>query len=187
MSARSFFGYGSLVNTDTHDYRNCRTATLSGWQRCWRQSSLRDTAYLSVEPVPGISIQGLIADVPGGDWAALDVRETGYDRLALAAAQITSDSPVPAVTHIYKTSHHHLPDRASNHPLLLSYLDCVVQGFLAQFGPGGVSAFFASTSGWHTPIRNDRAEPHYPRARRLSVAETALVDSHLAALPAVIE
>ena len=28
-----FFGYGSLVNRDTHDYPNAVRATLSGWRR----------------------------------------------------------------------------------------------------------------------------------------------------------
>ena len=33
-------------------------------------------------------------------------------------------------------------------PILLSYLDVVVQGYLAEFGEAGVARFFASTDGW---------------------------------------
>ena len=36
---RYVFGYGSLVNSATHDYRDLRQARLLGWQRlCARQT-----------------------------------------------------------------------------------------------------------------------------------------------------
>ena len=90
---------------------------------------------------------------------------------------------------------HHLPHRpqiavyaipdgqhqapSTEHSLLLSYIDVVVQGYLREFGPGGVARFFATTDGWDAPVIDDRATPQYPRHCRLTPEETALVDDHL--------
>ena len=64
-------------------------------------------------------------------------------------------------------------------PVLLSYLDCVAQGFNTVYGPDGVRDFFRTTTGWDTPILNDRAAPIYPRAQTLSDAETKLTDDNI--------
>lgn len=74
MSHSSFFGYGSLVNLATHSYRGARTGQAEGWARAWLQTRHRRFAYLSAVPMPGVMIHGVIADVPGGDWQALDAR-----------------------------------------------------------------------------------------------------------------
>jgi len=76
-----FFGYGSLVNRATHRYPLAQTATLNGWRRVWVRTGLRDVVFLSIHPAEGHSIDGLIATVPGADWAALDQREHGYARI----------------------------------------------------------------------------------------------------------
>ena len=81
--------------------------------------------------------------------------------------------------HIYAIpdGSHEAPHRAA--PVLLSYVDTVVQGFLQEFGEDGVARFFDTTGGWDAPIRDDRAAPIYRRAVTLSRAEAALVDRHL--------
>ncbi|MEY8843070.1 gamma-glutamylcyclotransferase, partial [Cribrihabitans sp. XS_ASV171] len=71
-------------------------------------------------------------------------------------------------------------------PILLSYLDVVVQGYLRVFGVDGADRFFATTDGWESPILDDRAEPRYPRHRRLKDEERAFVDDRLSRLPAQI-
>jgi hypothetical protein len=71
-------------------------------------------------------------------------------------------------------------------PILLSYLDCVVQGFNTVYGTDGVRDFFRSTSGWDTPILNDRSAPVYPRAQMLSSMETKLTDDHIAMVGAQV-
>ena len=71
--------------------------------------------------------------------------------------------------------------RRRAHPILLSYLDVVIQGYLRHFGPDGVARFVATTEGWNAPVLNDRAAPLYPRAQRLTAAETGLVDTILQA------
>ena len=174
MTHPRFFGYGSLVNVSTHTYPETRKATLKGWRRVWRHTKLRPQAFLSIEPDANTVLQGLTADVPHADWAALDLREEGYARHDVS--HLVSE---PAQTAVYVVEQAHFADHPDEHPILLSYLDVVVQGYLHQFGTEGVAHFFNSTAGWNAPIFNDREAPLYPRAQRLSDDERALVDHHL--------
>lgn len=176
----AFFGYGSLVNRATHSYARTARATLSGWRRVWRHTRLRPFAYLSVEPGEA-RIDGLIAQVPGGDWAALDLREAAYRRHAVAPPLLSATPDWARRVEIYAVDPDH-DDRAARHPILLSYLDAVVQGFLREFGEDGVARFFASTAGW-SDLLDDRADPIYPRHQVLAARERELVDAHVAALP----
>ena len=182
MSDPQFFGYGSLVNLQTHDYANPRPATLKGWKRVWQQSKDRNVAFLSVLPSADTEIDGIIATVPNGDWAALDLREHAYDR-----KDVTEALGQFAPTAIYQGQPAKIASGAATRPILLSYLDVVVQGFLDQFGLDGVDRFFASTDRWETPVLNDRANPVYPRHLKLKDEELALVDHHLSRLSAVVE
>ncbi|UWR91487.1 gamma-glutamylcyclotransferase [Phaeobacter inhibens] len=180
-----FFGYGSLVNTRTHAYGQARTARLSGWRRAWVQTDLRPVAYLSAVPSADSRIDGLVAEVPGADWAALDDREFGYDRLAARDAVQHDLAPETeiAVYAIPASSQHAASMR---HPILLSYLDVVIQGYLDVFGTEGVADFMRTTDGWDAPILNDRAAPRYPRAQALTTEERDLVDQHLGAVGATL-
>ena len=179
-----FFGYGSLVNRNTHDYPDAHPAQLQGWHRAWVRCAGRDTVFLSVVRQAGTTIDGLIAAVPGSDWAALDARETGYARIGSGAAVSHPLADQPPVAHYAVPADTHV--QTGDHVILLSYLDVVVQGFLREFGEAGVTRFFETTAGWHTPVLNDRADPRYPRAQRLGSDETALVNDHLGALNAAI-
>ncbi|MEM1428665.1 MAG: gamma-glutamylcyclotransferase family protein [Pseudomonadota bacterium] len=179
MSETQFFGYGSLVNHTTHGYDNARPARLAGWRRRWVSTSLRPVAYLSVEPWQG-EIAGLVADVPGGDWSALDAREAAYDKHPVTVRLHECGSE--AIARVYAVAADHAAPPDTRHPVLLSYIDTVVQGFLEVFGAAGARAFFESTVGWDCPILDDRAAPRYPRATRLSAAEIGVVDAGLAAV-----
>ncbi|MEO1639778.1 MAG: gamma-glutamylcyclotransferase family protein [Pseudomonadota bacterium] len=179
MTDPAFFGYGSLVNLATHSYANPRPATLQGWRRIWRGTHLRKVAYLSVHPVAGHALDGIVAHVPGADWAALDAREAAYQRHAVRSHLHPERADMD--TAVYQVHPDHLAT-PGDHPILLSYLDTVVQGYLEVFGEPGVSQFFATTDGWDAPLLDDRDDPIYPRAQRLSAAERALVDDHLAAV-----
>ncbi len=179
-----FFGYGSLVNRDTHSYPQPARAALSGWRRKWVQTETRDVVFLSAVPDPDSRIEGLMAQVPDVDWQALDAREHGYSRV-LSAESIAHELPAtPQISHYAVPPHTWVAEGESR--ILLSYVDVVVQGYLREFGADGVTRFFETTDGWETPILNDRAEPRYPRAQRLSAQETALVDQHLALRAATI-
>ena len=175
MNDPFFFGYGSLVNRKTHGFCQSHPAKIKGWRRAWRRSPLRNLCFLTAVPDPEAVIEGLIAAVPNGDWAALDIRERAYLRHQVTD-QIEHDINHDPEVAIYaiEASKHHFP--TAENPILLSYLDVVVQGYLAEFGEAGVARFFQTTDGWHAPILNDRADPVYPRAQNLSKGETALVD-----------
>lgn len=185
MNDPFFFGYGSLVNRRTHVYEHAQPAQISGWRRAWRRSPSRDLCYLTAIPDPASTIDGLIAAVPNGDWAALDVRERAYLRQD-ATHQVNHEinhNPEVAIYAIEADAHH--PATPSN-PILLSYLDVVVQGYLTEFGETGVARFFATTDGWGAPILDDRSDPIYPRAQDLSKSEVALVDQRLADVRAIV-
>jgi hypothetical protein len=176
-----FFGYGSLVNAATHAFADTRRARLRGWRRVWRHTTLRPVAFLTAVPDSDAEIDGLIAPVPGADWPALDAREAAYIR-APAGPQVAHDLPHRPEIAVYTIpeGHHGAPSVA--HPILLSYLDVVVQGYLREFGEAGVARFFESTRGWEGPVLDDRAAPRYPRHQPLDSHERALTDHFLADL-----
>jgi hypothetical protein len=178
-----FFGYGSLVNTDTHDYPDAQPAQLNGWRRIWRQTSKRPFSFLSAHQVSGAIIDGLIAKVPNADWAALDEREAAYVRrdVSLNVTHSQADDAQIAVYEVEK------PWLTTDHPILLSYLDVVIQGYEQVFGPTGPAHFFETTDDWTVPILNDRANPIYPRHQTLTTQTRATVDAGLTNLSAVVK
>ena len=183
METAYFFGYGSLVNRGSHAYREAYPARIPGWRRVWRHTAFHDTAFLTAVPEAGTEIAGLIARVPGGDWAALDAREAGYDRVAAQDVQHPVEAPIDVQIYSIPAGKHAAPDAAR--PILLSYLDVVVRGYLSEFGTEGVEAFFATTDGWDAPIEDDRSAPRYPRAQDLMQEERALVDKMLSQVRAL--
>lgn len=173
MSDPAFFGYGSLVNLGTHDYADPTPATLKGWRRVWRTTTLRDTAHLSVERCSHTEIKGIIAHVPGADWNALDTREAAYQR-----HDVTIEIGHHKPTALFQVEPGHLAQTGPQ-PILLSYIDVVVQGYLRVFGEDGVGHFFDTTGDWQ-PILNDRSAPRYSRHVPITKNEQDLVDHHLA-------
>lgn len=179
MANPFFFGYGSLVNRATHTFPQVNRASIAGWRRGWRHTDLREAAFLTAIADPETTIQGLIAHVPNDDWAALDKREWAYDRVPVTSAvehSLTHD--IDIAVYAVPTERHSRP--STMHPIMLSYLDVVVQGYLQEFGEGGARQFFETTDGWDIPVLNDRHAPRYPRHQSLSESETAFVDYHLA-------
>ncbi len=177
-----FFGYGSLVNRQTHSYPKAQRAKVRGWQRAWRRACERGWCYLTAVPAPDAVLWGLMAAVPGGDWAALDRRESAYERLPThlhpeGSNPPADDRPLDLAIYAIAAERQRHPDEEA--PVLLSYLDVVVQGYLREFGEAGVAHFFETTQGWDAPVLDDRAAPVYPRHQVLSPEERALVDSQL--------
>jgi hypothetical protein len=172
-----FFGYGSLVNRRTHAHDAAHPARLRGWRRAWRHAALRPVAFLTAVPAEGAEIDGLIAGVPGADWRALDLREAAYDRVAAADIAHALDWRPEVSLYAIPEGRHAAPSAA--HPVLLSYIDVVVQGYLNAFGADGVVRFFASTDGWDAPVADDRADPVYLRHQVLTRAERQIVDRWL--------
>lgn len=178
MQEHFFFGYGSLVNRATHDYANAHTARLSGWRRVWCHTDLRPVAFLSVVPDATTTISGLMAEVPGADWAALDAREYAYDRITCSDTVSHPATGTPNIA-VYSVPERARAQPTQTHPILQSYLDVVVQGYLREFGADGAQAFFDTTDGWNAPILQDRNAPRYPRHQTLSVSDRQFIDAAL--------
>lgn len=185
MADPYFFGYGSLVNSATHDFSDPRPARLKGWRRAWRHTDLREVAFLTAIPDPRTEIEGMIAHVPGGDWDKLDDREWAYDRVA-ATESVTHFVKHDIEIAVYAVPEHRHQPPSRAYPILLSYLDVVVQGYLHEFGAEGADRFFATTDGWDAPILNDRGAPRYPRHQQLRAEETRFVDERLSKIGARI-
>ena len=184
MKIPYFFGYGSLVNGQTHAYPGMKPAKVEGWRRLWQPSPERPVAFLSVVPAPDHWTWGVIAQVPGSDWVALDKRESEYRRRPLVPHTILHDAD-PAEVHIYAIDDPVAPN--PEQPILLSYLDVVIQGFLREHGAKGAEHFFETTDGWNVPVLNDRDNPRYPRHQKLDKRETDIVDAGLRNLSAVVD
>lgn len=180
-----FFGYGSLVNLKTHSYHKTWPAKIHGWRRCWVYSNKRDASYLSVCKSLTTSIQGIVADVADIGWQVLDQREAAYQRRALSKSELLD--PQLNGVQIYVADPKYVGEKSDSKPILLSYLDCVVQGFLQLYGEEGVQEFFETTEGWDRSIKNDRNDPEYPRACKLSSVEINVVDRFISQLPSVVK
>lgn len=183
MNNSYVFGYGSLVNPGTHDYGTVHAARLPGWRREWRHVESRQVAFLTIAPDETAVIDGALAQVPDQDWAALDQRERSY--LREAAIGVEHDIRAEDI-HIYHAPEHLHRPHSGYHPILLSYLDAVVQGYLRLWGKDAVRNFFETTIGWDAPILDDRAVPRYPRHQPLSAEERHTVDAHLTRLGVVL-
>ena len=180
-----FFGYGSLVNRATHGFAPIHPSRITGWRRVWHRAPARPVAFLSVYRDAACDIEGVIAPVPGDDWQALDAREFSYDRVRV------TDTVSHAVDTVRDISIYTIPPEKAalpdqEHPILLSYIDAVLQGYLREFGEPGALRFIQTTDGWNTPVRDDRAMPVYPRAQNLTPSERGFVDDMLVTLRAKV-
>lgn len=182
-----YFGFGSLVNRKTlrTDFIDAVPARLHGWQRHWqsRTRALPDhVAQLSVHEVPGKWIDGLIVVDRAENLPAVDYRERDYDRVVISPENLefhngksAGDLPDYLIVYVAKENNHISPDG----PLLQSYLDAVMQGFLLEYGQRGISHFLESTVGFNRQIILDRREPRYSRPVQLGEDEERMFDSGL--------
>jgi cation transport regulator ChaC len=184
--AVAYFGYGSLVNRATHrtGILHAVPARLKGWRRVWRPRPDMPgfpAALLSIRPDPDAVCDGLVVFDRAENLAAVDAREARYRRIALAPGALDCAAALPdgVDVHVY-VAQEDVPPHPEPPRILRSYLDAVLQGFLAEHGEAGARRFLAETEGFDTPIHDDRAAPIYPRAVRLAAAEAALVDALLA-------
>ena len=129
----------------------------------------------------GLLVIDLAVNLP-----VIDAREFRYHRRDITLAELTFDAARterdtglrldPGTRlHVYEARTEH-PETIGPSPILRSYLDAVMQGFLNEFGEGGVHRFVAETDAFHMPIHEDRHRPIYPRAVTLSAAEAELFD-----------
>ena len=184
----AYFGYGSLVNRATHRTAilHAVPARLKGWRRTWRPRPDMPgfpAALLSVRPEPDALCDGLVVFDRAENLSAVDAREARYRRLELAPDSLETAAPLPTGLPLYVyVAQTDIPPHREPPMILRSYLDAVLQGFLAEHGEAGVSRFLAETDGFETPIHDDRHRPIYPRAVDLAEHEAALFADLLARL-----
>jgi glutathione-specific gamma-glutamylcyclotransferase len=180
----AYFGYGSLVNelTWARPYK-MEPAELRNWAREWNHCV--DTPFgrvcaLTVSRSDFGRVQGVFIRSTRSEIIEVDDREIGYVREAIPPSDIvTHKSSLPPELYIYRSEERFRRGASDEYPLWLSYVDCVIVGYLKVFGKGGVDTFIASTEGWRGPILDDRAKPLYPRAVRLSEEERQFIDERL--------
>lgn len=180
-----YFGYGSLVNVATHRTTIVEAipARLKGWRRCWRPRPDMPgfpAALLTVRRDPDAVCDGLLVIDRAENLAAVDAREARYRRLPLTAAELETAVLAPACPVFVYVAEDEVPPHPEPPSILRSYLDAVLQGFLAVHGEAGLRRFLAETEGFETPIHDDRASPLYPRAVALADADRTLFDALLA-------
>jgi len=189
----AYFGYGSLVNRATHrtEIVAAHPCRLTGWRRFWRPrpempfDPLRATpvSLLTVRRLAESCIDGLLVFDRLENLQAIDAREAHYERRPVSAQDVELyEGRVPEGCEIFiYEAHTALPDHHGEAcPILQSYLDAVLQGFLAEHGETGLRSFVLDTDGFETAVLADRDAPVYPRAVVLTPYERALIDTLLA-------
>lgn len=188
----TYFGYGSLVNTRTLGPQASAVAgTLDGWRREWRAWWRADgsaerpgNCTLTVRRDPQSAIQGVMVSEPAERLAVLDAREKRYvrvtDGIAGAFRCDPRGKPASEGAFLYEADAEIRHWGDDDHPILQSYVDCVMAGFHAFWGDEGVRRFIATTDGWHAPMLADRTAPRYPRALEIDADLLAFFDDLLA-------
>jgi len=197
-----YFGYGSLVNRETRaPDEPAWNARLSGWRRAWEhrvakldpeqgctslsiaQAPAEQATEQATDQATDQAIDGVLVALPRSDLPQLDQREHGYERLELPCSAFSMSPDAPADidrVYVYRSLG---PTRADvQHPILLSYVECVMAGYLARFGWPGVKAFLSSTDGWRGGLLDERTAPQYPRAVNVEPALREEFDRLLASV-----
>lgn len=169
----NYFGFGSLVNRATRPpEESALSARLWGWQRVWNHRVTdpyrgQPCTSLNIEPLASRSagsIEGVVVRMPAEALPDLDAREFGYERLALPASDFDlPDEFEGDIIMVYRSREENRHIASEEHPVLQSYVDCVMAGYLERFGQNGLYSLVSSTRGWDRPRLNDRDTPFYPR------------------------
>jgi cation transport regulator ChaC len=184
----AYFGYGSLVNRATHrtEIVDAVPARLSGWRRHWRARPDMPgfpAALLTIREEAGASCDGLVVVDRAENLAAVDEREARYRRVALTEGALEVARPLPRGCPVYVyVAEADVPLHPEPPAILQSYLDAVMQGFLAEHGEAGLRRFVAETGDFDIPILRDRLSPRYPRAVVLADAEPGLFERVIAGI-----
>ena len=135
---------------------------------------------LSARQRNGHAIDGLLIYDRLDYLPEVDRREATYDRVEVSLDRLKARGDIPDNFPIYiYEAHTNCAPHDPGAPILQSYLDAVMQGFLHEFGEGGVHGFLHSTDGFDRPIRVDRHEPVYSRAVDLPDHQRSFFDTLL--------
>ena len=176
-----FFVYGSLVNAATISMPIVpEPARLDAHAREWRDHRVvgsEAVTGLTISPNPSIAVEGVTFEGDADIRRSLMEREghpvTVSVKIWLPLRMYYEEAEV------FLTPPNALNWASDTAPIPLSYLLCVLQGYLSLYGFDGVLRFINSTVGWHVPFLDDRADPRYPRPIDLSDDEFGLLASAL--------
>lgn len=186
-----YFGYGSLVNRATlrTEIVTAYPARLSGYRRVWRPRPAHapkfggiGPAVLTSQRAEGASIDGLLVIDRLENLPDVDQRENLYRRNDITTSDLAFVNDAPALDFpLFVYEQDYEPEEgAAPSPILRSYLDAVMQGFLTVFGEEGLARFISETDGFDLPIHEDRDDPVYPRPVRLADGEAEIFERILA-------
>ena len=186
-----YFGYGSLVNRATlrTEIVTAYPARLTGYRRVWRPRPAHapkfggiGPAVLTSQRAEGVSIDGLLVIDKLKNLPDVDERENLYRRNDIATSDLAFANDAPALDFpLFVYEQDYEPEEgAAPSPILRSYLDAVMQGFLTVFGEEGLARFISETDGFALPIHEDRDDPVYPRPVRLADGEAEIFERILA-------
>ena len=184
------FAYGSLVNADSAAAQlgaggaaaqAARLRAEAGYARAWSFRSPTGFTALgvaaAVDEGAARPINGALLRVSAADLPALAARESGYARVELDAAlferpgaDADSDDGAPPRPWPRERVHMWVPDEhgcpSEDCPILQSYVDVCLQGFLALGGEVFAREFVESTGGWCEWFLNDCVQSRRPWLHR---------------------
>ncbi len=177
------FGYGSLMNSSsrklTGQTGKAIPVIVHGLVRSWGKI---DDSY-TISPLVVTSgegqVNGVLLEVNDAELAEFDIRESGYQRVALPSAQIETDYDfdVNQPIWVYITEQHLQP--CKNSPIVQSYVDTVLCGCL-EVSESFARHFVHHTFGWHHPLENDRHDPKYVRLAGVDESQHTFIDQLIA-------
>jgi gamma-glutamylcyclotransferase (GGCT)/AIG2-like uncharacterized protein YtfP len=174
------FGYGSLINSASRKMTGQTGETIPaqvfGLVRHWCKI---DDSY-AVSPLAVIEgeghVNGLLIEVSEAELKKFDHREAGYKRVAVNTDNIKTlcGSKIDRNVWVYVVSQTKPP--CQNSPIVLSYVDTVLAGCL-EISDTFAHDFVEQTVGWHFPLKDDRADPIYPRLAGVNQNQRLIIDS----------
>ena len=186
-------GYGSLLSHDSRlRFSGIDTklipVNLAGWRRSWsgRCSDERVT-YAGASPRVGASMNAAL--MPTEEISPeLRARERNYNFVAVTVDQLTfygSDDRQAAWAETLAHKKLYICDiidpisARADFPILQSYVDTCIAGCFETEIPDFAAQFVRTTCGWENGWINDRQQPRYPRAARISEETRDQIDQLL--------
>ncbi len=177
------FGYGSLMNSSSRQLTGQTGKAIPviahGLVRSWGKI---DDSY-TISPLVVTSgngqVNGVLLEVDDTELAEFDIRESGYQRIALTSQQIETEHEFDHNQSIwvYVTEQHLEP--CTNSPIVQSYVDTVLCGCL-EISESFAQHFVKHTIGWHHPLENDRHAPKYVRLAGVDESQHHFIDQLIA-------
>lgn len=159
------FGYGSLINPHsrqrTGQTGNSYPVSISGLTRHFGKIDSRYSISPLAAQLGEGECNGVLVEVDDTALAQFDLREKGYQRIAIKPEQVTfSQKPITLHGPIWAYVRPNPDTPCNEQPIVQSYIDTVLAGCLSisyEFA----HTFVNTTDGWQHTLINDRDNPIY--------------------------